>query len=917
MKNFTIGKKLGIVVSLISLIALIIGFTALEIQKENLKEEVYLESSKQLQNMSDNNIYAKLSVGISNAVSIANDGVIKKALKENNRQIAIDALKNLSNSMKNSTDFKNIKVHIHTKDNKSFLRAWKPSKFGDDLSSFRHSVVKVNSTKKEINTFELGKAGLSIRSVMPIIDNGEHLGSLEFIQGLNSVAKIFDKEEKGFLLLMDKRVSSVKQFDSEKIYKENYIISQKFVNKDFLEDAKSIDLDALLKDKLFIDEKYLFTYMDIKDFRGEKLGIVILADTMRKIELAVEHTQDIINTALILIVLLIIFILVSISISARKIVISPLKDLNTAIKELINSSSNNTSTRVTKKSNDELGEVVDSFNNYLQSIEDGITQDGKVIDEAIDIVEKAKNGFYNYDIKEHANSSQVEELKIKVNEMLSVTKNNMSIITNALIEFGNAKYDYTIDAKSSGNVGSLIKGTNSLGNSVSEILCMIENASKRLSANAEELAATSEQLSASSTEQAASLEETAAAIEEITSTITQTDEKTTTMLKIAQDLKDTSNKDDELAHKTGKSMEDIDQATKDIVDAITIIDQIAFQTNILSLNAAVEAATAGEAGKGFAVVAGEVRNLAARSAEAAKEIKSLVSYAQEKTKEGKETADIMVESFNFLNEKVQQVTDLVSEVSSASNEQKLGMVQINDAINELDKATQENANASETVSNKAMALSELSAQLIAVIERTSFDKSKAKSVCDVNLVFDTTKLKLDHINFKEVNFDKVGNSQKWTVKNHHECDLGKWIEQNQNESFANGSDWNKLLEYHEQVHKNVQEYINVDSVNKRDKKLTQIAANIEDSTTHVFEYIDKIKEHKCEDLKLERGRDVVKAQTADPVVYHKKIDGYKKYESTHNRTVAKSSYEKAKTEVYKPKTIVAQKSETSDEWESF
>ena len=210
--------------------------------------------------------------------------MIKKALKDDDRNLAIEALKNLGESMKKSTEFKNIKVHIHTKDNKSFLRAWKPSKFGDDLSSFRHSVVKVNSTKKEINTFELGKAGLSIRSVMPIIDNGEHLGSLEFIQGLNSVAKIFDKEEKGFLLLMDKRVSSVKQFDSEKIYKENYIISQKFVNKDFLEDAKSIDLDALLKDKLFIDEKYLFTYMDIKDFRGEKLGIVILADTMRKIE---------------------------------------------------------------------------------------------------------------------------------------------------------------------------------------------------------------------------------------------------------------------------------------------------------------------------------------------------------------------------------------------------------------------------------------------------------------------------------------------------------------------------------------------------------------------------------------------------------------------------------------------------------
>ncbi len=328
--------------------------------------------------------------------------------------------------------------------------------------------------------------------------------------------------------------------------------------------------------------------------------------------------------------------------------------------------------KVEKNSNDELGEVVDSFNINLQSIEDGIKQDGKVIDEAIDIVEKAKSGFYNYDIKESASSSQVEELKIKVNEMLKVTKENMTIITKALLSFGNAKFDYSIDVKSPGNVGSLIKGTNSMRTSISEILCMIENASTSLSSNSEELAATSEQLSASSTEQAASLEETAA-IEEITYAICQTDEKTNEMLVVAEDLKQTCDKNDELAQTTGKSMEDINHATKDIAETISIIDQIAFQTNILSLNAVVEAATAGEAGKGFAVVAGEVRNLAACSADAAKEIKDLVSYSQEKTKEGKDSADIMVESFSFLNNKVQEVTTLISEVSTASNEQKLGM----------------------------------------------------------------------------------------------------------------------------------------------------------------------------------------------------------------------------------------------------
>jgi len=126
-----------------------------------------------------------------------------------------------------------------------------------------------------------------------------------------------------------------------------------------------------------------------------------------------------------------------------------------------------------------------------------------------------------------------------------------------------------------------------------------------------------------------------------------------------------------------------------------------------------------------------------------------VLYAQEKTKEGKETADKMLDSFNFLNEKVAEVTDNINKVSNVAIEQLQGMEQINSAVNQLDKATQENANASEIVANKAMSLSETAAQLRAVIERTQFD---------------ITKLKLDHIAFKEANFKGLRNgytNMKW------------------------------------------------------------------------------------------------------------------------------------------------------------
>ncbi len=579
----------------------------------------------------------------------------------------------------------------------------------------------------------------------------------------------------------------------------------------------------------------------------------VLKDQQKEISQSADSSQLMINILMIVVVILSLIIgMIGFKIASN--IINSIESFKDGLNNFFNYLNMKTTSvdKIEVTSNDEIGKMSIQVNKNIEEIQSGFEQDNEVIEEAIEIVHKAKEGFYTYDIKKQAHSPKVDELRVKVNEMLKVTQENLNLIIKALLEFGNAKYDYSINAQSSGNIGSLIKGTNSLGVSISEILCMVDNTASRLSKNAEALAATSEELSASATQQAASLEETAAAIEEITSTIVQTDERTNQMLQIAKDLQKTSNEDDELAHQTGESMEGIDNATNDIVEAIAIIDQIAFQTNILSLNAAVEAATAGEAGKGFAVVAQEVRNLASRSAEAANQIKDLVNDAQTKTKEGKITADKMVDSFKFLNEKVSEVTQIVSSVTEATHEQKIGMEQINSAVNQLDKATQENANASEIVSNKAMTLSEISAQLLAVVHRTSFDESKLSSVCDVNLVFDATKLKLDHINFKETNFAKVGNGDKWKVKNHHECGLGKWIDKHKNESYTNNQDWQDLLKAHEEVHNYVQEYIDVDSADKNDPKLYDIAHKIEDSTSKVFIGMDKVKEHKCKNLQLEK-----------------------------------------------------------------
>jgi len=222
------------------------------------------------------------------------------------------------------------------------------------------------------------------------------------------------------------------------------------------------------------------------------------------------------------------------------------------------------------------------------------------------------------------------------------------------------------------------------------ILRSIQNPIKGLLGEVVGLENVFEGLLTSAMRQATSLEETAASIEEITGNIRGNNEKAISMANLANESKDTATHGEYLLKENAMAMEAIDESTKKIVEAISQIEQIAFQTNILSLNAAVEAATAGEHGKGFAVVAAEVRNLASMSAEVAKEIKALSVEATNKTSVGKEVSNDISKSFSELITKITETTDIVDDVSEANKEQLIGMEQINTASNSLDKLTQEN-----------------------------------------------------------------------------------------------------------------------------------------------------------------------------------------------------------------------------------
>ncbi|MBC3811849.1 methyl-accepting chemotaxis protein [Undibacterium aquatile] len=281
-----------------------------------------------------------------------------------------------------------------------------------------------------------------------------------------------------------------------------------------------------------------------------------------------------------------------------------------------------------------------------------------------------------------------------------------------------------IQVESSDETGQLLQALKDMNSSLVRIVAQVRTGTDTIASASTQIAAGNLDLSSRTEEQASSLEETAASMEELTSTVKQNADNARQANQLAAEASDVAIKGGDVVSEVVSTMSSINNSSKKIVDIISVIDGIAFQTNILALNAAVEAARAGEQGRGFAVVASEVRNLAQRSAAAAKEITVLIGDSVDQVSAGTLLVNKAGTTMSEVVSSVRRVTDIMAEITAASHEQSTGIEQVNQAIAQMDEVTQQNAALVEEAAAAAASLEDQASNLSELVDVFRIDSTQ-------------------------------------------------------------------------------------------------------------------------------------------------------------------------------------------------
>ncbi|HHD64820.1 MAG TPA: hypothetical protein ENK96_10780, partial [Desulfobulbaceae bacterium] len=589
MKASITGKVL-IAIILLGCLGIGAGIFYSRITTKKLVQQKINMRVKFLQDAITTQINKKKEIGLTNAIGFAANRDVRNALKNRDRKTAIDIFAAIGNLYRKNSKFKNIKLHLHTPDMKSFVRSWNHAKFGDDLTGFRFSLKGAVAHGEAWSGFETGSVGLVIRGIVPVIEEGRQLGSLEFIQGVGSVNRDFKKQGRQYIILVnDKTVNIAPKLRNNAKIDEYWAASKKWFKQDTVEFAQRLDYKKLLSQGYLITSEYFVTYLPVLDFRNKEMGLQVIGEKADILQSQIAVVNKISNSYLLLIAGLMIMVGLSMMLSIHRLVLKPLAVFHDGLTDffLFLNKERHDIKPIALSSNDEIGHMASVINKNMQKTKEIFLHDKEIhrknretMAAVESTVKKVQHGFYNLSIEPTTDQNDVLLLVDNLNKLIASTREQFESISKAILSFSESNFTMRLKTgKASGSMGGLISSINTLGVSISELMSFIFNVGNKLSKSAEDLNTTSEELQKASARQSEAIEGSSTSIRDISSSIETSSNKVTSLLEQAKLMKNITN----------------------------TIGDIAEQTDLLALNATIEAARAGEHGKGFAVVSEEVK----------------------------------------------------------------------------------------------------------------------------------------------------------------------------------------------------------------------------------------------------------------------------------------------------------------------